>query len=109
MDQTQDPGPGTRSRKQDQEDEDKELGPGNRNNGPEPGARTRKLLIIGSSNWTLSSRCNSEMSMLIDLTYRSSISEQVLVRIEEYLARGQPFTSDKATAAFNTKTFHMAV
>ena len=60
--------------------------------------------VIGSSDWTLGSRCNCEMSMFLDLTDEPQQSVRVAKMMEEYMNRGQPFSSDKATASMRART-----
>ena len=46
------------------------------------------MLILGSANWTLSSRCNCEMSMMMDLTSQPQLANQVREKMDSYMAKG---------------------
>ena len=50
------------------------------------------------------SRCNCEMTMFLDLTDEPQQSVRVERMMEEYMNRGQPFSSDKATASMRART-----
>ena len=63
-----------------------------------------KFFVIGSANWTLSSRCNCEMSLFLDITDEPQQSVRVKEMMEDYMNRGQPFTSDKATASMRARS-----
>ena len=63
------------------------------------GRFVKQFFTIGSANWTLSSTCNREISVLEDATDLPSRGYEVRRRIEEIWNRGVPFTADRAAAA----------
>ena len=66
--------------------------------------KSRTFFILGSSNWTLSSRCNCEMSVFLDMTDLEGEANEVEARFEMYMNKGQPFNADKATASMRARS-----
>jgi len=64
----------------------------------------KKVLILGSANWTLSSQCNCEMSVLNDLSGNSEASDDALEMITEYFSRGTAFDENRAAAAMRARS-----
>ena len=57
-----------------------------------------RLLIIGSANWTLSSQCNCEMTMFLNVTNNQKLAEDVKAMMEGFMSRGQTMDTSKAAA-----------
>ena len=64
----------------------------------------KNLFVVGSSNWTLASRCNCEMSVIMDITENRSHSLEVEQMFEEYMNRGQLFNANRATASMRARS-----
>ena len=67
----------------------------------EPGKERQlvKILLFGSANWTLSSRCNHEVSAMVNMSGMTDKSEEIRRKFEEVMQKGEPFDVERAKEA----------
>jgi len=63
-----------------------------------------KYFLFGSSNWTLSSQCNREISAIVDMTDRAADANSVREMFESHFQEGQPFSADIAVASMRNRS-----
>ena len=64
----------------------------------------KQIVILGSANWTLSSRCNHEMSMMIDVSEHGAVPIALRGKLDGIMNQGQQFTSDRAAAIVRARS-----
>ena len=64
----------------------------------------KQIFINGSANWTLSSRCNHEMSMLMDITDHEAMPIAIMAKLDAIMNEGQQFTTDRAAAIVRARS-----